>query len=107
MAEAATTTIAPRKFGQTMRPDVWWTQPLLVFLGLSAFIVYSTWAAFQGKNYFVPGTEYLSPMYSPVLFDAPGQHSGHAWFGAWPSWLARLPTLLLSPAILILWAPAG
>jgi hypothetical protein len=39
MAEAATSTIAPRKFGQTMRADVWWTQPLLVFLGLGAFIV--------------------------------------------------------------------
>jgi len=34
-------------FGETMRADLWWTQPLLVFLGLSAFIVYSTWAAFQ------------------------------------------------------------
>ena len=41
------------KFGETMRADVWWIQPLLVFIGLSTFIVYSTWAAFQGKNYFV------------------------------------------------------
>jgi len=34
-----------RGFGQTMRPDVWWAQPLLVFVGLSTFIVYATWAA--------------------------------------------------------------
>ena len=42
-----------RKFGQTTRPDAWWVQPLFVFLGLSAFIVYSTWAAFQGTHYWV------------------------------------------------------
>jgi len=82
-----------------MRPDAWWAQPLLVFLGLSAFIGYSTWAAFQGKNYhFGP---YLSPFYSPELFgDSP-----HSWFGPkpgwWPAWLP------FSPALLILWMPAG
>ena len=32
---------------ETSRPDAWWIQPLLVFLGFSAFIVYSTWAAFH------------------------------------------------------------
>ena len=32
-----------------MRRDAWWVQPLLVFLGLGAFVVYSTWAAFQGS----------------------------------------------------------
>lgn len=92
---------------QTSRKDRWWVQPLLVFLGLTAFIVYSTWAALQGKHYFVEGTNYLSPMYSPVLFDAPGQTSGHAWFGPWPSWLAWLPPIFATPAVLILWAPGG
>lgn len=38
-------------FGQTSRHDLWWVQPLVVFLGLSAFIVYATWAAFQGDHY--------------------------------------------------------
>ena len=40
--------------GRSARPsrrDPWWVQPLVVFLGLSAFVVYSTWAAFQGKHY--------------------------------------------------------
>ena len=37
-----------RGFGETTRPDNWWLQPLAVFLGFSAFIIYSTWAAFQG-----------------------------------------------------------
>ena len=104
-----------RKLGETTRKDAWWLQPLLVFLGLGAFIVYSTWAAMQGLHYFVPGTNYLSPMYSPVLFDtwkvgADGLavHSGHAWFGAWPSWLPQtLLFLPITPAFLILWAPGG
>ena len=53
-------------FGQTQRADNWWVQPLIVFLGFSAFIVYSTWAAFQGQHFrFGP---YLSPFYSPELF---------------------------------------
>ena len=88
-----------RGFGETSRPDAWWLQPLAVMAGLSAFIVYSTWAAFQGDHYhFGP---YLSPFYSPELFGA----SHHAWFGPKPDWwLAWLPW---SPAFLILWAPGG
>ena len=94
-----TATLPRRSFGETMRADVWWTQPLLVFLGLSIFIVYSTWAAFQGQNYFFGN--YISPFYSPEIFgDSP-----HSWFGPkpgwWPAWL------LFSPALLILWAPGG
>jgi len=38
-------------FGKTMRRDAWWVQPLLTFLGLSAFIVYSTWRAFYGQYF--------------------------------------------------------
>ena len=60
-------------FGQTQRADNWWVQPLVVFLGLSAFIVYSTWAALQGQHFrFGP---YLSPFYSPELF-GPAQRVG-------------------------------
>src|SRR5260370_11856432 len=66
-------------FGQTRRADNWWVQPLFVFLSLSTFIVYSTWAALQGQHFrFGP---YLSPFYSPVLFGA------RSWFGANPSWM--------------------
>jgi hypothetical protein len=85
------------KFGQTSRRDNWWVQPLVVFLGFSTFIVYSTWAAFQNAYYeFGP---YLSPFYSPLLFgDSP-----HSWFGARPSWLPAF----VSAAMLILWAPGG
>ncbi len=86
-------------FGQTARRDPWWIQPIAVFTVLSAFIIYSTWAAFQGAHYtFGP---YLSPFYSPEIFG----DSAHAWFGPKPNWWwSWLPW---SPAFLILWAPAG
>jgi hypothetical protein len=99
--------ITRRGFGETARRDFWWAQPLVTFIVFGSFIVYSTWAAFQGEHYsFGP---YLSPMYSPLIWEAAGQPlSGHSWLGAWPSWL---PTYLLiqpiTPAILILWAPGG
>jgi hypothetical protein len=87
------------RFGQTMRKDAWWVQPFLTFLGLSAFVVYATWAALQGENYW--HGNYLSPFYAPTLFgDTP-----HAWFGAEPGWWPSF--LPYSPAILILWAPVG
>jgi hypothetical protein len=87
-----------RSFGETRRKDLWWITPPAVFLGFSAFIVYSTWAAFQGVHYrFGP---YLSPFYSPELFG-----SADSWFGPkphwWPTWAP------FSPALLILWAPGG
>ena len=90
-----------RPFGQTMRRDAWWTQPLVTFLVLLGFIVYATWAAFQGNHYeYGP---YLSPFYSPLLFgDSP-----HSWFGAWQRpgwWPAFIP---FTAAVLILWAPGG
>ena len=91
--------LVQRKFGDTTRKDFWWIQPAAVFLGLSAFIVYATWAALQGNHYeFGP---YLSPFYSPLLFG----DSRHAWFGPQPGWWpAALP---FSAALLILWAPGG
>ena len=42
---------AQQRFGQTSRQDAWWLQSLIVFLGFTAFIVYSTWAAFAGRDY--------------------------------------------------------
>jgi len=84
-----------RRFGETLRRDAWYVQPLIVFVILSSFLIYATWAAFQNAHYeFGP---YLSPFYSPVLFgDSP-----HSWFGlkpaAWPAWLPFSPALLILP----------
>lgn len=68
----------------TLRSDAWWAEPFLIMMGLSAFVVYTTWAALQGAHY--EYGNYLSPFYSPLFK---------------PSWWR------FSPAILILWAPAG
>jgi hypothetical protein len=98
MSQAHATTVV-RGFGQTERRDTWWATPLAVFLGFSTFIVYATWAAFQGEHYtFGP---YLSPFYSPEIFG----NSPHAWFGPFPAWWpAFIPA---SPALLILPIPGG
>jgi hypothetical protein len=84
MNEVVSATPGRMTFLETSRKDTWWLSPLATAIGLLAFIVYSTWAAFQGEYYeYGP---YLSPFYSPlILLD---------W---WP----------LSPAFLILWAPGG
>jgi hypothetical protein len=87
------------RFGATSRRDHWWLEPLLVFLGFSAFIVYATWAAFQGDHYtFGP---YISPFYSPEIFGS----SPHAWFhvDGKPAWFPSF--LPFSPALFILWIP--
>lgn len=86
-----------RGFGETERRDLWWLQPLFTTLGLSLFVVYATWAAYQGTHYLYG--PYLSPFYSPLLFG----ESSHSWLGARPNWIPSW----VSPALLILWAPAG
>jgi len=80
-------------FGKTMRKDAWWVEPLLIFLGYAAFIVYANWRILENAFYEVAGTGYLAPMYSPLLLrDQPG------WWPAFLPW---------SAAALVLWAPAG
>jgi len=86
------------RFGETARRDAWWVYPLFTFLGLAGFLVYSSWAAFQGVHYSYKG--YLSPMYSPLIFGHPGED---AWFGAMPSFIPGFVTA----AMLVLWMPGG
>jgi len=91
--------LAQSGFGATARKDLWWLRPFLIFLALTGFIVYTTWAALQGEYYtFGP---YLSPYYSPEIYGS----SPHAWLGPKPSWWPAIITF--SPAMLILWGPAG
>ncbi len=72
----------------TRRTDSWWVEPTLVAIGFGLFIIYSTFRAFE-FNYFYTDP-YLSPFYSPNLVE---------WF--------KLDWWRFSPAILILWIPAG
>ena len=89
----------------TNREDKWWIAPLLTVAVLGGFVVYATWAAFQGAHYYAG--PYLSPFYSPLLFtdlSAPGHGPlAHAWLGSWPSWGPSF--IPASPALLILPIP--
>ena len=86
------------RFGQTKRRDLWWAMPLTTFIVFSSFVVYVTWALFQGEHYHYGN--YLSPLYSPELFgDSP-----HAVFGPW-RWPWPIPFIKYSPAMLILVFP--
>lgn len=83
------------RFGETMRKDIWWAQPVAVFTGLTLFIAYAMWAAFQGAHYHFE--HYLSPFFAPVIYgDGP-----HAWIQGkpswWPSWIIYSPSFLVAP----------
>ena len=99
MAEGTSGLPEKRSWGETLRKDKWWITPLFVFLALSSFIVYATWAAFQNANF--EYQNYLSPFYSPVIWG----DSHHSWFGPMPDWWPSF--IPFSPALLILPFPAG
>ena len=84
----------------TVRQDRWWVQPVVTVAVLTAFIVYSTWAAFQNKNYFFAPHNLISPFYSPCIATScvPGA-SNSGFLISVPSWF--------SPALLILIFPLG
>ena len=71
-------------FLETSRKDIWWIGLFFTTVGLLAFVVYSTWVAFQNEHY--QWGSYLSSFYAPLL--------EYDW---WP----------FSPAFLILRAPSG
>jgi len=79
-----------KDWGATTRRDAWWVGPLLTFLGLCAFLIYGTWAAWMGNHFEIrknlhgqldwaagsPVAPYLSPFFSPLVYDP---ISPHAW----------------------------
>ena len=73
-------------FGATERRDLWWIDIIPVVVVMSAFGIYATLRAFEGK--FFEWGPYLTPFYSPLI------DPHHHW---WP----------FSPAILILGGPLG
>ena len=88
-----------RPFGQTKRKDNWWVYPLLTFIGLSTFVIYSTWAAFQGKDYT------SGPYLVAVLLASVVRRPGPLWFGAKAVVVASLARVLPRPAYPLV--PAG
>jgi hypothetical protein len=74
-------------FAATLRRDTWWVEPALVLAALTVFFGYLTVSAFLDNWAFEIGP-YLSPVFEPKL---------HGVYSQW--WF--------SPALLILWGPAG
>ena len=66
----------------TKRKDNWWAGPLVTAMVLLSFVVWATFRVFENDFYAVGSL--LSPFYSPLIKNP-----------------------LVSPAMLILWAPAG
>ncbi|MDH3627903.1 MAG: succinate dehydrogenase [Acidobacteriota bacterium] len=95
----------PEGIAAGRRDDRWWLGVVTTAIILTLFVIYSTWAAFQGNHYYA--APYLSPFYSPVLFTETSMPGSaplfHSAFGAWPEWWPDfLPT---SPAFFILAFP--
>jgi hypothetical protein len=82
---------------KTLREDRWWLAPLATFIVFGGFVVFATWRAFQGANFYA--SPYLSPFYSPCLTDSCVE--GSSDFGQPLGWWN------LSPALVILIFPLG
>ena len=85
----------------TLRQDTWWVEPVITVTILTAFVVYSTWAAFINKDYYVGAALHrnlISPFYSPCL-------AASCVAGSHPRVVAEWWSL--SPALLILIFPLG
>src|SRR3954467_9801719 len=81
---------------RSLRTDNWWIQPAVTVTVLVAFIIYSTFRAFEDAHYFVE--PYISPFYSPCITKACEGNSFPKLFDG-PSFI--------SPALYILIVPLG
>ena len=112
MPITTTNVIRAKGFAKTLRKDNWWLYPLVVLLGLTAFLIYGFWSAWQADFYWYDGGYegfggYLAPFYSPLLFIKEGVEGAapmsHSIFGPWPQWWPKwIPP---SPSLLILLIP--
>ena len=68
-----TSAAAVGRRGRTLRQDAWWVEILPFAIVFTAFAIYATWRALQGK--LITGAPYLSPFYSPLI------DPNHHW---WP-----------------------
>ena len=87
---------------RTLRTDKWWLQPAITFAVLFSFVIYATFRAFEGANYFTEPL--ISPFYSPCLSQA--CVAGSTLFG-WTPVSAEIFNFALSPALIILIFPLG
>ena len=87
------------RFGATSRPDAWWVQPLVVFLGFTGFHRVFHMGRFSGRSLPLRTLSFALVFAGTVrLARRPGSARKPAWFPAF---------LRFSAAFLILWAPGG
>jgi len=83
----------------TLREDRYWFSVIVTCSVLTAFVIYVTWAAFQGRNYFYGvHRNLISPLYSPCIVNSCTAGSRH---------LVNLSWWNVSPALLVLVVPGG
>jgi hypothetical protein len=87
---------------RTLRTDKWWLQPLMTFGVLFSFVIYATFRAFEGANYYKD--HLISPFYSPCLSEA---CVPEATIGGFTPVSAEIFNFALSPALIILIFPLG
>jgi len=112
MSNSSASGLRANGMGVTARTDRWWLYPATIVFGLTCFMIYGLWSAWQGDYYwYSAGQEgfggYLAPFYSPLIYIKEGVVGAapmeHSFFGAWPAWW---PTWLpASPSLLILAVP--
>jgi len=108
----ASISIHVQGFAKTLRKDKWWLYPSVVVFGLTSFLIYGFWSAWQADFYWYSAGQggfggYLAPFYSPLVFIKEGVEGaapiGHSLLGSWPSWWPNwIPP---SPSLLILAIP--
>ncbi|MHB8262789.1 MAG: hypothetical protein ACYDGY_03435 [Acidimicrobiales bacterium] len=89
---------------RTLRSDRWWLSPAVTVTVLTSFIAYATFAAFQGRYYYVGAQQHrnlISPFYSPCIANSCQHVAGSHPLGIWASFWN------FSPALLILIVPLG
>ncbi|WP_231104805.1 hypothetical protein [Haloechinothrix halophila] len=84
----------------SLRTDRWWVPPLLTVVGLSIFVIYATFRAFQQNYYWVGDYHYLTPFYSPCMSN--GCLEGAAHFGRFLPDHPLVPYAALSLPLLLL-----
>ena len=87
---------------RTLRTDKWWLEPAITFGVLFSFVIYATFRAFEGANYYKD--HLISPFYSPCLSEA---CIPEATLFGWTPVSAQIFNFALSPALIILIFPLG
>ncbi len=96
MASGVTGPTRARIPERTLRTDRWWVEPLLTFVVFSGFVVFATYRAFVGTDFY--WEPYMSPFFSPCITADCTDKTALPVLLEWWRW---------SPALVILIFPLG